>query len=60
MALVTQIREQATFLCQSAEWGMRALHGSFPRLMDKLFYSEDMTDQKVFLFLIPMLYNFQT
>jgi hypothetical protein len=29
---------QATSLRQSAEWGMRAIEGSFPRLKDKLFY----------------------
>ncbi len=33
-ALQKRLRHQATFLHQSAEWGMRALQGSFPRLKD--------------------------
>jgi hypothetical protein len=60
MALMTRIREQATFLHQAAEWGMRALQGSFPRLKDTLLYLEDMADRRLFLHLIPMVYNFRT
>jgi hypothetical protein len=60
MALMTRIREQATFLRQAAEWGMRALQGSFPRLKDTLLYLEDKTDRRLFLHLIPMVYNFRT
>ena len=51
---------QATSLRQSAEWGMRGLQGSFPRLKEKITYSEDFRDRKLFLSLIPMLYNFRT
>ncbi len=36
-ALQRRIRHQATFLRQSAEWGMRALQGSFPRLKDQSY-----------------------
>jgi hypothetical protein len=57
---MTRIREQATFLRQAAEWGMRVLQGSFPRLKDTLLYLEDMTDRRLFLHLIPMVYNFRT
>jgi hypothetical protein len=59
-ALQRRIRHQATFLRQSAEWGMRALQGSFPRLKDRIIYLDDMADRKVFLNLIPMIYNFRT
>jgi len=39
---------------------MRALQGSFPRLKDRIIYLDDMTDRKLFLQLIPMIYNFRT
>ena len=45
---------QATSLCQSAEWGMRAIQGSFPRLKDRLIFSEDADHRNVFLHLIAM------
>ena len=47
--LETTICRQATSLPQSAEWGMRAAQGSFPRLKDKLLYLENMSDCKLFL-----------
>jgi hypothetical protein len=46
--LVNQIKVQATSLRQSAEWGMRALQGSFPRLKDRITFSDDIADRKVF------------
>ena len=49
------LRRQATSLRQSAEWGMRAIQGSFPRLKDKMLFSERMEDRKVFLNMISML-----
>jgi hypothetical protein len=58
--LVNQIKVQATSLRQSAEWGMRALQGSFPRLKDRITFSDNIADRKVFLNLFPMLYNFRT
>jgi hypothetical protein len=58
--LEQRIWHQATFLHQSAKWGMRALQGSFPRLKDRILYLDDMADRKVFLHLIPMIYYFRT
>ncbi len=40
----TTIHSQATSLRQSAEWGMRAVKGSFPRLKDKLLLCETLED----------------
>jgi hypothetical protein len=54
------IRVQATSLRQSAEWGMRAIQGSFPRLKDRMIFSENMEQRKLFLHLIAMLLNFRT
>jgi hypothetical protein len=45
-----KLRQQATSLWQSAEWGMRAIQGSFPCLKDKMLFS----------YRIPMLLNFRT
>jgi hypothetical protein len=53
-------RYSPTSLRQSAEWGMRAIQGSFPRLKDTLLFSEEMTDCKALLNLLPMLLNFRT
>jgi hypothetical protein len=49
---------KATSLRQSAEWGMRASQGRFPRLYDRLLFSESIEHHKVFLHLIAMLLNF--
>jgi hypothetical protein len=38
---------------------MRAIQGSFPCLRDTLLFSEEMTDRKALLNLLPMLLNFQ-
>jgi hypothetical protein len=54
------IRRQATSLRQSAEWGMRAIQGSFPRLKDRLLFSEKKENRQVLLHLITMLLNFGT
>jgi hypothetical protein len=54
----TIIQQQATSLRQCAEWGMRAIQGSYPRLKDKLLFSESIENRKVFLNLITMLLNF--
>jgi len=59
-ALETTIRRQATSFRQSAEWGMRAIEGSFPRLKDKLLLSDTIEDRNVFLHAITMLHNFRT
>jgi hypothetical protein len=52
------LRRQATALRQSAEWGMRAIQGSFPRLKEKMLFSEKMEDRKAFLHMISMSFNF--
>jgi len=54
------LRIQANSSRQSAEWELRAIQGSFPRLKDTLLFSEEMTDRKVLLNLIPMLLIFRT
>jgi len=54
------ICKQATSFCQSAEWGMRAVEGSFPWLKDKLLLSDTIEDRNIFLHAITMLHNFCT
>ena len=51
-----QIRENqdATSMRQSAEWGMRALQSSFPRLKDRFVY-EEQGERKVMLRMILLL-----
>jgi hypothetical protein len=39
---------------------MRAIQDSFPRLKDKMLFSEKMEDCKAFLHMISMLFNFRT
>jgi len=58
--LQTTIWRQATSFWQSAEWGMRAVQGSFPHCKDKFLLSESNDDRKVFLHMITMLHNFRT
>ena len=48
--------KEATSLRQSAEWGMRAMQGAFPRLKDKMQF-ECNGERKVFLMLAVMLHN---
>lgn len=48
----------ATSVRQMAEWGMRGLEGSFPRLLDRLDY-EERGERKIILHLIVLLYNFR-
>jgi hypothetical protein len=43
--LVNRIKVQATSLRQAAEWGMRALQGSFPRLKERKTFSDDIADR---------------
>ncbi len=56
-----QIQEnvQATSLHQTAEWGMRALQGSFPWLKDKIAFTDNHTDCILFLSIIPLLFIFE-
>jgi len=39
---------------------MRAIQGSFPRLKDRMLFSERLEDRKVFLYMISMFLNFRT
>jgi len=48
---------QATSLRQAAEWGMRAIQLSFPRLKDKINIKHN-GERRVFLHLMPLLCNF--
>ena len=50
------IMDQATSLRQAAEWGMRAIQGSMPRLKDNIHY-ETKGERKRILKLVPLLYN---
>lgn len=52
------LNQQATSLRQMAEWGMRALQGSFPRLRDRLIY-ENRGERKLILQSIILLYNYR-
>ena len=47
---------EATSVRQMAEWGMRGLQGSFPRLKDRFIY-EERGERAVVLQLLPRLYN---
>ena len=48
--------KEATSLRQAAEWEMRAIQGSMPRLKDPLEY-EEKGERKRIIKLIPILYN---
>ena len=48
----------ATSMRQAAEWGMRAIQGSFPRLKDRMQYEEN-GQRKEILEFITLLYNFR-
>jgi DDE superfamily endonuclease len=48
--------KEATSLRQAAEWGMRAIQGSMPRLTEKIKY-ETKGERKIVLKLVPLLYN---
>ena len=47
---------QATSLRQAAEWGMRAIQGSMPRLKDPMKFERN-GERKRILKLVPLLYN---
>ncbi len=51
---------QATSCWQSAEWGIRAVQGSFPWLTDKLLYTDSVEACLVLSHTIAMLLNFRT
>lgn len=51
-----QVFDEATAMRQSAEWGMRALQSSFPRLKERFIYEEN-GEQKTMLTMMILLYN---
>jgi hypothetical protein len=52
------VNEEATSMKQSAEWGMRALQGSFPRIKDRFAY-EERGERRLVLKMIVLLYNYR-
>jgi hypothetical protein len=44
---------------QAAEWGMRAIQAAFPWLKDRIMYEESGVERRIFLSLVPLLYNFR-
>jgi DDE superfamily endonuclease len=55
-AIAELIHQQAGSMRQSAEWGMRALQSSFPRLKERFIYEEN-GEQRVIVKLMILLYN---
>jgi hypothetical protein len=51
-----EINKEATAMRQSAEWGMRAIQSSFPRLKDHFVYEEN-GERKLLLKMMILLYN---
>jgi hypothetical protein len=56
---IIERNKEAIQLRQSAEWGMRGIKSSFPRLLDKLQYEEN-GERLLLLRLIVHLFNFRT
>jgi hypothetical protein len=44
---------------QAAEWGMRAVQSSFPRLKDTFVY-EDTGEHRILMKMVYLLYNLRT
>ena len=57
--LNVRLQVEATSMRQSAEWGMRAVQSSFPRLKGRLLY-EDKGERGMILHSTFLLYNLQT
>jgi hypothetical protein len=51
-----QRKQQATSMRQAAEWGMRAIQSSFPRLKDTFVY-EDTGEHRILMKIVCLLYN---
>ena len=52
------VNQEATSMRQSAEWGMRALQASFPRLKDRLLF-EEFGERRLIMKLMLLLYNYR-
>lgn len=53
------VNREATAMRQSAEWGMRALQSSFPRLKDRITY-EETGERKIILKMMVLLFNLRS
>lgn len=53
------VNVEATKLRQAAEWGMRAMQGSFPRTKETLRHDENPSERQVHLKLLCLLCNFR-
>ncbi len=51
-----QHKQQSTSMRQAAEWGMRAIQSSFPRLKDTFVY-EDTGERRILMKMVCLLYN---
>ena len=51
-----QRKRQATSMRQAAEWGMRAIQSSFPRLKDTFVY-EETGERRIVMKMLCLLYN---
>ena len=58
-ALEISVFRDATSLRQAAEWGMRALQGSFPRLTEKIKWEDNEDNRFYFLYQVTLLYNYR-
>jgi len=53
------VKREATSMCQSAKWGMRAVQTSFPRLKDQLVYEEN-GEQRIMFDCLFLLFNLRS
>lgn len=54
-----RILAQATAMCQSSEWGMRAFQSSFPRLKDRMRW-EEYGKRKHFMKMMILLFHYRS
>jgi hypothetical protein len=52
------VKRAATSMRQAAEWGMRALQSSFPRILDRIVY-EERGERRIMMKMMVLLYNFR-
>ena len=50
------VKRDATSMRQTAEWGMRAIQSSFPRLKDTVKY-EELGERRTMMKMVLLLYN---
>ena len=59
LGLRTLCSRENTSIRQLSEWGMRAIQGSFPRLLDDILYEEH-GERHLTLHLVLLFHNFKT